>query len=181
MLAPLAYRAGNDAALLSLQGACLRPLRPFAWATKVAGDGIVAQSRLSCLVSPRREKQKAVAVNAGVALLCTNTCSWFCHQSVDGPNLSPRAIAARMRRLREGQTAQFGGLNLARQPHLRWSFGRRSAVVQRREAPFCFDRPRWEASPAEDGRVPLTSLPASPWTKPDQLQQPLHFSPRPSP
>ncbi len=52
-----------------------------------------------------------MAVNAGVALLCTNTCGWFC----------PQALATRMRGprdTREGRTAQLGDLNLVRQPHL---------------------------------------------------------------
>ena len=51
---------------------------------------------------------------------------------------------------------------------------RRSNVDRHRHCPvdnhpFRDDRPRWEASPAEDGRVPLTSLP--PGTTLDQLQQ----------
>ena len=51
----------------------------------------------------------------------------------------------------------------------RWSNAERHCPVDNH--PFRYDRPRWEASPAEDGRVPLTSLPASPGTTLDQLQQ----------
>lgn len=87
----------------------------------------------------------------------------------------PQAVAARMRRPKEGRTDQLCGLDLVRQP----TFAGASVVAARRSNadrhcpvdnhPFRDDRPRWEASPAEDGRVPLTSLP--PGTTLDQLQQ----------
>ena len=46
-----------------------------------------SQAQLAVLSHLAERRQRAAAVNAGVALRCANTCGWFCHQSVDGPDL----------------------------------------------------------------------------------------------